>query len=115
MPGGPDGLAEPVWATGTALDEFTGIYLALGYPTKARPQTYTADQVDRLPVAVVGALVGAGKVPTDVRDVARQQAQNVADLRRQRALRVQAQAAAEGRVISIEQADAEAANTLLDP
>lgn len=65
-------------------------------------------------MAVVGALVGAGLQPADPGEVARQEAHNVADLRRQRALRVQAQAAAEGRSITVEQADAEAANTLLD-
>lgn len=112
-PGGP-GLAAPAWATGTAIDEFTGIYLALSYPTKARPTTYTAAEVDRMPVAVVAALLGAGAEPVDARQIARREAENVADLRRQRALRVQAQAAAEGRTITIEQADAEAANTLLD-
>lgn len=48
---------EPEWRTGTVIDEFTPIYLSLAQWTK-RHGPITPDQVDRLDISIVAAIMG---------------------------------------------------------
>ena len=50
------------WRTGTAIDEFTQLYLLLARPTKERPQGLQPAQVDDLELPVVAALLGVGGI-----------------------------------------------------
>ena len=64
--GGPAELWAPPavegWRTGTAIDEFTALYLLLARPTRERPGGLHPGQVDDLEVAVVAALLGVGGI-----------------------------------------------------
>lgn len=54
------GLSEPdTWHTGTVLDEFTPIYLALARATKMHGSISPVD-VDPLDITLVAQLMGAG-------------------------------------------------------
>lgn len=50
------------WRTGTAIDEFTQLYLLLARPTKERPHGLQPAQVDALELPVVAALLGVGGI-----------------------------------------------------
>jgi hypothetical protein len=80
----------PAWRTGTAIDEFTPIYLALAQPTKTHGPLAPAD-VDAMDISVVAALLGVG-APGSAPPVA-----DPAALTRQRML-----AAREGRTLTWE-------------
>ena len=48
-----------MWETGTAIDEFTPIYLALARQTD-RHGAFSPDQVDRMDLTVVAVMMGVG-------------------------------------------------------
>lgn len=104
MPGQVPG-SEP-WRTGTWLDEYTPIYLAMNTTTKTRG-AIPPSEVDLLEIPMVAALLGIAADPmrsTDPHQVA-------AAVNRERmaaAYAAQEAARAEGREISLQEAEAEA-------
>lgn len=50
---------EPEWRTGTAIDEFNGLYRVMAVPTKTRPG-FSPAEVDRMLVSTCAVLLGAG-------------------------------------------------------
>ena len=103
-PGAPSGIES--WRTGTWLDEYTPIYMALSQPGKNRGPMQPSE-VDQLPIPMVGAFLGVGSDPLRSDDVHRVSA----ELNRQRlaaAQVAQEKAAAEGRHLTLAQAELEA-------
>jgi hypothetical protein len=94
------------WRTGTWLDEYTPIYLALNTPTRTRG-AIPPSEVDRLEIPVVAAMLGIGADPFASQDP-RQMAAEVNRKRIAAAEAAQAAAAAEGRHISLAEAEDEA-------
>lgn len=66
-----DPFAEPEvtpgWATGTAIDEFTGVYVAFARAT-ARHGALAPAEVDALDLSAAAALLGVGEDPYDEGD-----------------------------------------------
>lgn len=56
--------APPPWLTGTLLDEFLPIYVALARPT-AHHAGYSQAEVDAMDIAVVAAVLKAGADPRE--------------------------------------------------
>jgi len=97
------------WLTGTAIDEFTGVYMALNTPTRTRAAIgpAEADLMDLTVVAGVLGVVADVNAATDPRVVAAA----MADARRRGAQAAMDRARSEGREISWAEADREAGVT----
>ena len=98
--------------TGTAIDEFTGVYLALAVPTKTRAAIDPA-AADGMDLSVVAAMLGVVADPAKSQDP-HLVAAAMAEARRRGAQAVMDRARAEGRDLTWAEADAEAATSWVD-